>query len=96
MVLDNISIHKSNKVKENLARYLPRIQLVFLPTRSPELNLIGVIWLWLRIRAINNSTFEDDSEIGKVVSDWTRYYTKKHRINASIISIKEESINLFT
>ena len=76
LVLDNISIHKSNKVKENLARYLPRIQLVFLPTRSPELNLIAVIWLWLRIRAINNSTFEDDSEIDKVVSVWTCYYTK--------------------
>jgi len=41
LVLDNVSIHKSNKVKEKLARYHPRIQLVFLPTRSPELNLIG-------------------------------------------------------
>jgi transposase len=40
LVLDNVSIHKSNKVKENLARYHPRIQLVFLPTRSSELNLI--------------------------------------------------------
>ena len=42
LVLDNVSIHKSNKVKETIARYHPRIQLVFLPTRSPELNLIEV------------------------------------------------------
>ena len=28
LVLDNVSIHKSNKVKENLARYHPRILLV--------------------------------------------------------------------
>jgi hypothetical protein len=34
LVLDNISIHKSNKVKETLARYHSRIHLVFLPTRS--------------------------------------------------------------
>ncbi len=42
LVLDNASIHKSNKVvKEALSRHHPRIQLVFLPpTRSPELNLI--------------------------------------------------------
>jgi len=40
LVLGNISIHKSNKARETLARYHPRIQLVFLPTRSPELNLI--------------------------------------------------------
>ena len=30
LALDNISIHKSNKVKQTLARYHPRIQFVFL------------------------------------------------------------------
>ena len=49
LVLDNVSIHKSNKVKQTIARYHPRIQLVFLPTRSPELNLIEVRWLWMHI-----------------------------------------------
>ena len=88
MVLDNISIHKSNKVKENLARYLPRIQLVFLPTRSPELNLIEVRWGYgFTDRPINNSIFEDESEIGKAVSDWTCYYNKKDRFKTSIQSV---------
>jgi transposase len=96
LVLDNVSIHKSNKVKETLARYHPRIQLVFLPTRSPELNLIEVRWLWLHRQVINNSTFENEKDIGKVVSDWTRYYNKKHRFKASITSLQEESINSFT
>ncbi|HEY6536858.1 MAG TPA: transposase [Candidatus Nitrosocosmicus sp.] len=46
LVLDNVSIHKSNnKVKETLVKYHPRIHLVFLPPRSPELNLIEVRWL---------------------------------------------------
>ncbi len=41
LIPDNASIYRSNKVKEALSRYHPRIQLVFLqPTRSPELNLI--------------------------------------------------------
>jgi hypothetical protein len=31
LVLDNISIHKSNKVKQAIAEHYPRIQLVFLP-----------------------------------------------------------------
>jgi len=47
LVLDNVSIHKSNKVKQTMAKHHPRIQLVFLPTRSPELNLIEVRWLWM-------------------------------------------------
>ena len=40
LILDNISTHKAKKVREVLCRYHPRITLVFLPTRSPKLNLI--------------------------------------------------------
>ena len=28
LVLDNVSIHRSNKVKQNIGKYFPRIQLV--------------------------------------------------------------------
>jgi hypothetical protein len=53
LVLDNIyiHIHKSNKVKQSIIiKYYPRIKLVFLPTRSPELNLIEVLdgYMWLQ------------------------------------------------
>jgi hypothetical protein len=44
LVLGNILIHKSNKVKAALSNHHPRPRLVFLPptTRSPELDLIEV------------------------------------------------------
>ena len=77
LVLDNVSIHKSNKVKQTIAGHHPRIQLVFLPTRSPELNLIEVRWLWMHRQAINNSMFENEQDIDKVVSDWTNDFNKK-------------------
>jgi len=89
LVLDNISIHKSNKVKQTIARYHPRIHLVFLPTRSPELNLIEVRWMWMHRQAINNSTFENEQDIGKAVSDWTINYNKKHVGKMSIISLQK-------
>ena len=38
VVLDNISVHKSKKVMDEISKYCPRIKLVFLPGRSPELN----------------------------------------------------------
>jgi transposase len=44
LVLDNLSVHKSKKVKEALAKDCLRIKFVFLPVRSPELNLIEVRW----------------------------------------------------
>ena len=44
VVLDNLSAHKSKMVKEEISKCCPRIKLVFLPVRSPELNLIEVRW----------------------------------------------------
>ncbi len=96
LVLDNASIHKSNKVKQTIAKCYPRVRLVFLPTRSPELNLIEVRWMWLHRQAINKSTFENEQDIGKAVSDWTVNYNKKHVGKTSINSLHKESICMFT
>lgn len=99
LVLDNISIHKSNKVKQSIIKYYPRIKLVFLPTRSPELNLIEVRWMWLQRQAINNSTFKNGCDIGKAVSDWTNNYNnnnKKHGNKAIRDILHKEIITMFT
>jgi transposase len=96
LVLDNISIHRSKKVRETIQKYYPRINLVFLPTRSPELNLIEVRWMWMQRQMINNSTFADEYDIGKgVTTEWTRNYNKKH--GKAIINILQEvTIDVFT
>lgn len=65
VVLDNLSAHKSKIVKKEISKYCPRIKFVFLPVRSPELNLIEVRWVWLQRQTINNSTFKDEQEIGQ-------------------------------
>ncbi len=62
-----------------------RIVPVFLPTKAPELNLIEVRWMWMQRMAINNSIFENESDIGKAVSDWTRNYNKTHSNTTSHI-----------
>ncbi len=92
LVLDNLSAHKSKKVKEDISKYCPRIKFVFLPVRSPELNLIEVRWLWLQRQAINNSTFKDEQEIGIVVSKWKNIYNKKH--GRAITNILQENVSL--
>jgi transposase len=78
VILDNASIHRSKKTINTITRYHPRIVLVFLPTRSPQLNLIEIRWLWMQRQAINNSTFRNECEIGKAVFDWTCNYNEKH------------------
>ena len=76
-----------------LAKDCPRIKLVFLPVRSPELNLIEVRWSWLQRQAINNSTFKDQQEIGKAVSKWKNIYNKNH--GRAIINILQEDVPLY-
>ncbi|MFZ0513834.1 MAG: transposase, partial [Candidatus Nitrosopolaris sp.] len=43
-----------------LSKHHPRITLVFLPTKSPKLNVIEVRWMWLQRKAIDNSTFRNN------------------------------------
>ena len=57
----------TKQMKQTLSKYHPKIHLVFLPTRSPELNLIEIKW-WrggcTHRQAINNSTFQNEQDIG--------------------------------
>jgi transposase len=79
VVLDNLSAHKSKMVKKDeTSKRCPRIKFVFLPVRSPELNLIEVRWLWLQRQTINNSTFKDEQERGRAASKWKKIYNKNH------------------
>ena len=77
-------------VKEEISKCCPRIKLVFLPVRSPELNLIEVRWSWLQRQTINNSTFKDEQEIGRTVSKWKNIYNKNH--GRAITNVLQEYI----
>ena len=47
-------------------------------------------------QAINNSTFLNEQDISKAVSDWTCDYNKKHAGKTSSISLQEGRIHVFT
>ena len=86
LVLDNLWVHKSKKVKGEISKCCPRIKFVFLPVQAPELNLIEVRWLWLQRQVINNSIFKDGQEIGRAVSKWKDIYNKNHgKANTNIL-----------
>ncbi|HXT83184.1 MAG TPA: transposase [Verrucomicrobiae bacterium] len=57
-VLDNLSAHKSKMVKKEISKFCPGIKFIFLPIRSPKLNLIEVRWLWLQRQTAINSQIQ--------------------------------------
>ena len=73
-------------VQKEIPKRCPTIKFVFLPVRSPELNLIEVRWSWLQRQTINNSIFKDEQEIGRTVSKWKDIYNKNHgKANTNIL-----------
>lgn len=54
MILDNAKIHHAKLIQPFLEENHHRLELVFLPPYSPELNLIEGLWKWLKETIINN------------------------------------------
>ena len=44
IILDNASYHKRLDVLEKIERLMPNIHLCFLPTYSPDFNLVELVW----------------------------------------------------
>lgn len=72
MVLDNARIHHAKLIQPFL-KDNPRLELVFLPPYSPNLNPIERLWRWLKDTCINNVFYSNSTQIRESVDtfiDW--------------------------
>jgi len=67
MILDNARIHRAKLIQPFLEENKHRLELVFLPPYSPELNLIEGLWGWLKKSVIYNVFYKNVQEIRKAV-----------------------------
>ena len=58
IILDNARYHYSKEVKAFLEEH-PKMDLVFLPTYSPELNLIERVWKFFKKKVLYSHYYED-------------------------------------
>ena len=73
MILDNAKIHHAKLLQDFLDKNNDRLELMFLPPYSPNLNKIEELWGWLKDSVINNVFFHSREDIQKAVSkfiDW--------------------------
>lgn len=59
MVLDNVPYHHAKRLKPILERYNHRIELVYLPPYSPDLNPIERVWWYMRKKITHNRYVQD-------------------------------------
>jgi transposase len=67
MVLDNARIHHARLIQPFLEENQNRLELVFLPPYSPEMNLIEGLWKWLKSAVIYNVFHKSVQDIRKHV-----------------------------
>jgi len=70
VVLDNASAHTTPALEHFLQENRQRLELVFLPTYSPNLNLIEKLWKLMRAQVTNNQFFDDLPALAQAVVDW--------------------------
>lgn len=61
MVLDNVRFHHAKRLKPILERYKHKIELIFLPPYSPDLNPIERVW-WLMRKTITHNRWVQSME----------------------------------
>ncbi|MDT2262756.1 transposase [Paenibacillus larvae] len=62
-VLDNARIHHAKLLRPFLEAQKNRLELVYLPPYSPQLNIGEGLWKWLKSSVINNVFYSAVSEI---------------------------------
>lgn len=58
MVVDNVRYHHAKRLKPILGKYKNRLELVYLPPYSPDLNPVERIWWYMRKKISHNRYLE--------------------------------------
>ena len=78
MILDNARIHHAKLIQPFLMKEKDRLELMFLPPYSPELNLIEGLWGWIKSSIINNKFFSSvaivKTAINKFIDEINKVY----------------------
>ena len=70
VIADNASAHTTPALDQFLQDNRHRFEVVFLPTYSPNLNLIEKLWKIMRAQVTNNQPFADLPTLSQAVVRW--------------------------
>jgi len=75
MVLDNVRFHHAKRLKPILERYKHRIELIFLPPYSPDLNPVERVWWLMRKMVTHNRWVQSMEKRIDIFNEWKEYTT---------------------
>ena len=81
-IVDNASIHRGEAFQEKILEWESKGVLVFyLPEYSPELNLIEILWRFMKYEWIEFSAYNSWSDLVNYVEGVIKDFGGKHKIN---------------
>ncbi len=89
LVVDNFIIHHSQKTLKFLETYADQLILFALPTYSPWLNLIELLWKHLRRKVTHNHLFQTISKLVQAVCSFLNALNQNPALTLSVIGATE-------
>ena len=90
VVLDNASAHTTAAVDTFVQDHQTRLELVYLPTYSPHLNLIERLWHYMRGQLTRNQFFASLPALAQAAVDWLN--TVPFAQFCSLMSLDEQQL----
>jgi transposase len=82
VTLDNASFHKSKKFKENIPKWANRgLTLIYLPPYSPQLNIIEILWRFIKYNWMEMSAYQSYTAMKEYVQRMLSEYGDKRVID---------------
>ena len=87
IVCDNATPHKSHKIKEFVQKNNVRLDLLYLPPYSPDLNPIERVWKNLRYHVTHNVYFETLTVLENAIINYLKEHAKPNERLQSLCCI---------
>jgi transposase len=82
LVMDNASIHRSKKLEYKQKEWSKKgLKIFFLPTYSPQLNKIEILWRFIKYKWLEPSAYGSYLNLVKAVEDVLINFGSKYTIN---------------
>jgi transposase len=82
VVMDNASIHTSDAFQDQIAKWQKRgLEIFYLPEYSPELNLIEILWRFMKYEWIEFWAYTSFLHLVQYVEDVIKLFGIKYKIN---------------
>jgi transposase len=95
IVLDNGPVHHAKVVKDKLAEWeAADLYLFYLPTYSPHLNPVEILWRFCKYKWLDKSAYTSWSRLKKAILAIFRTFGSAYRIDFSKLVLKNSIKNI--